>query len=281
MRNKNRNYNLGKCLENLYDLKGIDVSRRGWAENVAIELFEEKILKYRSVGDLPEDAERRKKQRHSTAKILLDHIKLQSACELSGKWIMYYCDYFGCDADYLCGYSLEPSHKTASAAEVTGLSRDAINALRRIKKSSKNNQYAKRELATINFLLSTMYKQQRRLRSGYTDSIFSDLGLFISSGELEKENIDVRIKTEKNLETLKTGDVINGAAAKNIYLQCKNSRLNVNDEKVSLINRTTNEIYQPDSKKLLKAMALETLHEKLLKLECTYQNMIHNTDVES
>lgn len=281
MRNKNRNYNLGKCLENLYDLKGIDVSRRGWAENVAIELFDEKILKYRSVGDLPEDAERRKKQRHSTAKILLDHIKLQSACELSGKWIMYYCDYFGCDADYLCGYSLEPSHKTASAAEVTGLSRDAINALRRIKKSSKNNQYAKRELTIVDFILSTMYKQQRRLRSGYTDSIFSDLGLFICADELEKEPVSVKLKTdEKGLATLKSGDSINGSTLQNIYLQHESSKLNLNSEKISLINKSTDEIYQPNTKEIAKSLALNAIHEKLIKLESAYQNTIHATDAE-
>ena len=77
-------------------------------------------------------------------KTIKNHLKLgtldnQSSSEsLSSLYLIEYCNYFHCEADFLLGYIDFPTRKTQSVYEVTGLNEKTIHALEMIQLEDKN-----------------------------------------------------------------------------------------------------------------------------------------------
>jgi len=122
-------FNIRERLRNLYKLKGIRIDLRNWATNVAKEMYQSKIIEYsnregKTFSQQNNDLARQLK-RHLTD----DHKK---PIILETKWIIRYCKFFGCSADYLFGFIDNPTHEITDIRKQIGLSVDAITKLQAI-----------------------------------------------------------------------------------------------------------------------------------------------------
>lgn len=108
------------------DVNGpIDTTRKGAERELGRRMYNKKILEYSS-----DDYDAQGKNRDSARKAIRTHMKLDSAENISGKWLKAYCDYFKCSADYLFGYIDLPTHLNTDIHDAIGLSNDSINVLK-------------------------------------------------------------------------------------------------------------------------------------------------------
>lgn len=265
MRNKILNYNFGNCLKCLYSLNNIDINKRGWAKLVTEDMFDKGILEY----DSDNNVDSRSKQRTYIQRVLHDHIKKSSAENISGNWLTKYCTYFDCSADYLMGYIEKPTQADTDISKETGLTVEAIAALKLLKlDAEKDAIFQNIELDVLNFILESIHKKQKN-GIGFTNSILHFMGLYFISDSIEKEPANqIRYRfNDTKWDALKIGDSINGNAVQEVDLLCDNTNLSINDNKLSVLNPQNNQHYALDIARLFKAQALNGIHEKIIKLE--------------
>ena len=66
---------------------------------------------------------------NNAARTINLHLSGKPVETLSGVWLIRYCKFFSCSADYLLGFIDTPTHKIASVCKNTGLSADAAETL--------------------------------------------------------------------------------------------------------------------------------------------------------
>ena len=265
MRNKIPNYNFGNCLKCLYSFNNIDINTRGWAKLVTEDMFDKGILEY----DSDNNPDSRSKQRTYIKRVLQGHIKIFSAENISGDWLTKYCMYFDCSADYLMGYIENPTQAYTDICKKTGLTVEAIAALKLLKlDAEKDSIFQNIELDVLNFILESIHKRQKS-GIGFTNSILHFIGLYFISDGIKKEPVNqIRYRFDKSKwDGLKIGDFINGNAVQEVDLLCDNTNLSINDNRLSVFNTKNNQHYTLDVARLFKAQALDGIHEKLIALE--------------
>lgn len=81
----------------------------------------------------------RKKKRSIDNHLKLGDLSdLSSSESLSTLYLIEYCNYFNCEADYLLGYIDFPTKQTQNIYELTGLNQKAVDALNMIKLEDEN-----------------------------------------------------------------------------------------------------------------------------------------------
>lgn len=115
-------YTFGERLEYLMEISGINISVKGSNIDLARKMMKEGCLDFYVNSDSL-------KRLDSTRSQIEKHRKVESAADISGKWLKAYCDYFKCSADFLFGYIDLPTHKTTDINKKTGLSKSVIENL--------------------------------------------------------------------------------------------------------------------------------------------------------
>lgn len=91
----------------------------------------------------------------SVDKKIQKHLRSDTADGLQGEYVIAYCNFFGCSADYLFGSIDCKTHDSQFIQDETGLSQTAIGELRRLK--FMNDALAEEiDLNTINILIEQM-----------------------------------------------------------------------------------------------------------------------------
>lgn len=84
------------------------------ATALAEALYTSGIMKYSS--------KQTQKECHSyTARTINIHLHYESAERISGEWILRYCTFFHCSADYLCGFISQPTYSQSDIFDQTGI----------------------------------------------------------------------------------------------------------------------------------------------------------------
>lgn len=125
----------GERLKYLMEKDGIDTSEKGAEAILSTKLYKNGIIEY---NDRAGDEIAKAKQRDNTRNVISKHLKLDSAENLSGIWILRYCKYFKCSADYLLRGIDLPTHIETNINKETGLSDTAIETIKSIKQESEN-----------------------------------------------------------------------------------------------------------------------------------------------
>ena len=159
-------------LQLLFIEKGIDLSTRGWSEDVAYEMYNADPplleLKHEYKGkDAYEDGDKAiARLKNSAANRMRIHVsKTQKASSVSGEWLNKYCQYFGCSAAYLFGEINAPTPEIAAIQELTGLSNRATKQLLYLYKNSAKMPIASEMLDTLNLILSNASKMSDILQA--------------------------------------------------------------------------------------------------------------------
>lgn len=82
-------------------------------------------------------SKRRTIDNHLKLKALKD---LKTSESLSTLYLIEYCNFFNCEADYLLGYIDFPTKQTRDIYDLTGLNEEAVHALNMIKLEDRNEQ---------------------------------------------------------------------------------------------------------------------------------------------
>lgn len=143
-------YNFGKRLLYLIETSGIDINKRGFTAILSSKLFKDKIIEYTNQTN---DEMEKAKQRDNVRKRIDEHLKLESADNVSGIWLHRYCDYFKCSSDFLFGYIELPTHNYTDIQKETGLSIDSIKNL----ESSTKFDQGKIRISIIDYLIQNEY----------------------------------------------------------------------------------------------------------------------------
>lgn len=130
----------------LMDKKGIDS-----APKLAAALHEKCLIKVNSREKEDEkrsDTEKKQLEIKAIEKKIQRHLNSDSCERLQGEFVMAYCKFFSCSADYLFGKIECSTHEKQICHNLTGLSEDAIEVL-----EAEKNSYFPYALTAINFLL--------------------------------------------------------------------------------------------------------------------------------
>ena len=126
----NPNYHFGNRLTHLMESVGIDTEAYESADRVLAEkLFEKGIIQFKDDYQEDEAKELRKRDIDRKRKTIMGHRKKASATSVRSEWIDYYCQFFGCDADYLFGYIDTPTRESTDICKATGLSEKSVKLL--------------------------------------------------------------------------------------------------------------------------------------------------------
>lgn len=130
----------------LMDKKGIDS-----APGLAAALHDKCLIKVNSrekEDKKRSDTEKKRLEIKAIEKKIQRHLNSDSCERLQGEFVIAYCKFFGCSADYLFGKIECSTHEKQICHNLTGLSEDAIDIL-----EAEKNSYFPYALTAINFLL--------------------------------------------------------------------------------------------------------------------------------
>lgn len=163
---------------------GINTCERGASKVLTKRLYDFHILDYNNYSQNTEE-----QQRNITGRTVLKHINNEAIPETV--WIIRYCKYFHCSADYLLGYIDMPTHKNTDISAYTGLSNDAIQCLHTLyapyeygtRDSAQEGRY---DIIALNIILEDCYKRIKDKAdfatfSDITASILHDIGIYLDS----------------------------------------------------------------------------------------------------
>lgn len=68
----------------------------------------------------------------SLTRTLNKHLQYEDCTHIEGNWIVNYCNFFGCSADFLYGLIDTPRHEQTDITKYTGLSANSVTRLHRI-----------------------------------------------------------------------------------------------------------------------------------------------------
>ena len=120
----------GKRLEHLMTAAGYDVTKRGTDRKLSKAMHAASCLPVNEKisMDATDAAELLEKSIDNNRKVIGTHRK--AAAPPSTEWIMAYCKFFRCSADYLLGYIDGPTHEAVEIERETGLSEASVDVLR-------------------------------------------------------------------------------------------------------------------------------------------------------
>lgn len=119
-------YKFSNRLLYLINESGLNINKRGFTTILSTELFKKGIIEYTNQTN---DETEKAKQRDSVRKRIDEHLKLDSADNVSGIWLHRYCNYFKCSSDFLFGLIDLPEHTHTDIQRETNLSEEAIKRI--------------------------------------------------------------------------------------------------------------------------------------------------------
>lgn len=145
-------------------------------------------------------------------KELCSDLKSENCNTSKANYIMAYCKYFGCSADYLLGFIDLPTHADTDIYKETGLEKDAINTLSILKEFNKDyDQYRKPvELEALNFIMKDSEKFREFI--GYISALFigADKAFYRDKEDKKwhfiSDSIHVTYPTSKNANRKQTAN---------------------------------------------------------------------------
>lgn len=120
------------------------------ASKLAKELSKSNLVKvnFRKTDEIFTNEEMEQKKIWAIEQKVKKHLNSESTTHLQGEYILAYCKFFDCSADYLFGKIEYSTHAKQICHNLTGLSEDAIEAL-----EAEKNSFFPYALTAINFLL--------------------------------------------------------------------------------------------------------------------------------
>lgn len=130
---KSGEYKFGDRLLDLMEVKGFSTPKA-----LAVKFYDDKIVKVHS-RESTDPFSRRDNAISSIEKKIRVHTRLDKAEKVQGEFILAYCDFFECSADYLLGFTdiKTPNIDVRTICEKTGLCEKAVQKLT---ESSEENQ---------------------------------------------------------------------------------------------------------------------------------------------
>ena len=148
----------GKRLEHLMTAAGYDVTKRGTDRKLSKAMHAAGCLPVNEKisMDATDAAELLEKSIDNNRKVIGTHRK--AAAPPSTEWIMAYCRFFRCSADYLLGYIDGPTHEAVEIERETGLSEASVDVLRRFaelirEEPGRRSENERKVLQALNYLL--------------------------------------------------------------------------------------------------------------------------------
>lgn len=128
---KSSDYHFGNRITKLMEDIGIDTKAKRPAPSkvLARKLFDSDIMQFKDDYLEEEKDWLRNKSLDDVKTVINRHRKLESATNIDVLWLDRYCRVFGCDADYLMGYTDTPSRERTDISKATGLSEKSVKLL--------------------------------------------------------------------------------------------------------------------------------------------------------
>lgn len=157
----NPNYNFGERITRLMQINGIDLkSKKPGPDRILLDRLLAMDIVTLNTEKWDEDKEKiedyEKRRRYDLTKVISKHRTIASARNISGEWLDNYCKVFGCDSDYLFGYTDTPSKKTTDISDATGLTIKSVDVLRYL--HNAKTQVGEETLEILNYIFETQYK---------------------------------------------------------------------------------------------------------------------------
>lgn len=132
----------GERLEHLMAAAGYDVTKRGMDRKLSKAMHAAGCLPVNEKLSIDmEDAKALlEKSIDNNRKVIGNHRK--AAAPPSTEWIMAYCRFFRCSADYLLGYIDSPTHESVAVEQETGLSEASVSVLRRFSAAARAGDHS-------------------------------------------------------------------------------------------------------------------------------------------
>lgn len=237
----------------LMEKKGIDS-----AAGLARELSKKNLVKvnFRETEEIFTDKDIAQKKIWAIERKVKIHLNSETAECLKGDFVLAYCKFFECSADYLFGKIECSTHEKQICHNLTGLSEDAIEILEEDK-----NSYFPYALTAINFLLQKddYIDDKRELFHLILQYILlsQNIKSYYECGISKMENKDIVLCDEYGTPT--------GSASvdkmSNIFLLSINEILNKLKANIS----KTQECKKPDMIKILSEMLFDFLRMEEIK----------------
>lgn len=119
-----------------YKHAGYDVMGKNFARTVAMDMiFGNKKKGVQSIIRFDPVSDREKELNNkigSLTRTINKHLGYEDCSHIEGNWIVNYCNFFGCSADFLYGLIDTPRHEQTDITKYTGLSVNSVTRLHRI-----------------------------------------------------------------------------------------------------------------------------------------------------
>lgn len=112
-----------------YKYAKYDVMEKDFSRTVAMKMIKDDIVPFKVEYDYKKELE---SKIGSVSRSLNKHLSYDDCLSISGEWILRYCKFLGCSADFLYEQIDTPLHEHADIGKWTGLSVKSINQLHRI-----------------------------------------------------------------------------------------------------------------------------------------------------
>ncbi len=123
-------------LKELYKLKGIDITLRGWSLTVAKELISEGII------EVSQNNDEKYKQQNDISRQLRNHLEEKYKNRTPETiWLKRYQEYFSCSFDFLFGLIDAPTHDEKTVKDIIGLDVEATEILKEKLKRDRTHKY--------------------------------------------------------------------------------------------------------------------------------------------
>lgn len=156
-------------------------------------------------------------------KELCNDLKLENCNTSKANYIIAYCKYFGCSADYLLGFIDSPTHEKANFKKLTGLYDNCLDTLMECNKHEPlDNSWAEYNRNITNILNYLLYHgKEKEDRSANHDKLtllndifnfimFSDFDSYLdNNGRLQGSHITFVNKSGQSICTLPVDDMNN------------------------------------------------------------------------
>lgn len=142
--------------------KGIET-----ADELARQLCKSNLVKVKMKDndELLDNREIMKRQVASTTKKVQTHLKSDNTNNLQGEFVVAYCTFFSCSADYLFGFIPLETHGKTDFSELTGLSSTSIDTLIECNKRRTRQDFPTYNIDIIHLLNFLLYCDKTDIRN--------------------------------------------------------------------------------------------------------------------
>ena len=148
----------GQRLEHLMASAGYDITKRGTDRKLSKAMHAAGCLPVNEKGsmDAADAVGLLEKSIDNNRKVIGNH--RNAAAPPSTEWVMAYCRFFRCSADYLLGYIDSPTHESVEIERETGLCESSVAVLRSFaelirEEPGRRSENERKVLQALNYLL--------------------------------------------------------------------------------------------------------------------------------